>query len=91
MKDGGQGCLFSRHPISYDTTAISLLSMVHCVYDYKMDGATPDKHWEVLESRIMDVWQAGKKVGWIHSLIWGFAFLGYDFQFGLRIWGSQQT
>jgi hypothetical protein len=44
-----------------------------------MDGATPDKHWEVLESRIMDVWQAGKKLVDSQSDMGCFAFLGMTF------------
>ena len=58
----------------------SMLSTVHCVYDYKMAGQPRSQHWEVLESRIMDVWQAGKKLGWVSSLIMrSVAFLGMIF------------
>lgn len=54
---------------------VSMLSTVHCVYKYKMAGQPRSEHWEVLESRIMDVWQAGKKLGWVCSLIMrSFAF-----------------
>jgi len=80
MEDGGRVCLIFHH-ISYDTPLRRfLLSAVIACMIIRWTGQPRSEHWEVLESRIMDVWQAGKS--WLDLQFDNevlFAFLGMIF------------